>query len=121
METAVETATRLLSALGELVDQEGMYLRGGYYDLAREVRQRAAPVVQSLTGLAGQPGVGALEPQIMAVVRRGEDHAGFLREKLVELSDEIRRTDRARQRTAQVAPAYKQTSGAAAARFRAAG
>lgn len=120
METPALKAARLLGALDEMVEQEGMYLRGGYYDLAGEIRQRAEPLVQMLVGLAGQPGVSALGSQVTALVERSDRHAAFMRDKLQELDQEIQRIDQARFRTAQVAPAYTQAAEAIAPRFEAA-
>ena len=121
METPAQTAARLLGALRELTAQEGMYLRGGYYDLAVDIRRRAAPLVQQLSALAGQPDVQSVQPEVRALVELGEAHAAFLRGKMAELGAEIRRTDQARQRLAQVVPAYAPPAGAALTRFEAAG
>ena len=121
METPLTKATRLLAALSDLVDQEDMYLHGGYYDLAVEIRQRSAPLVQQLVEVAGETGVARLGPQVTALVQRSDRHAAFLQEKLQEMGQEIRRTDRARQRTASIAPVYKQAGTEVANRFRAAG
>ncbi len=121
METPVQMAARLLTALDELTEQEGMYLRGGYYDLAVETRQRAEPLVRRLTGMAGLPALGELRSQVAAVLEHSERHAAFLREKLEELGAEIRRIDQARHRVAQVAPAYSRSPGAGTPHFQAAG
>ena len=121
METPAQTAARLLGALQELTEQEGMYLRGGYYDLAGDIRRRTAPLVQQLVALADQPGVQDFQAEVRTLVEQSERHSGFLREKMVELGAEIRRTDQARLRTAQVAPAYTHPAGAAVTRFEAAG
>ena len=120
METPLQMAARLLTALDEMTEQEGMYLRGGYYDLAVEIRQRAEPLVRQLAGMAGLPGVGDLRRQVAAVLAHSERHAAFLREKLEELGAEIRRIDQARHRVAQVAPAYTRSPGAGTQHFQAA-
>jgi len=107
MEAPRETAARLLAALDMLVEQEGMYLRGGYYDLSVETRQRAEPIVQHLATLAADPALAdEFRPRITAITERSAIHAEFLRGKLVDLATEIRGNDQARQRVAQVAPAY---------------
>ena len=121
METPAQTATRLLGALQELTGQEGMYLRGGYYDLAADVRRRTAPLVEQLAALAGQPGLPDVRAEVRALVELSERHAAFMREKMSELGAEIRRTDQARQRVAQVVPAYGQPAAPAPKRFAAAG
>ena len=124
MEVPRETVARLLAALDTLVEQEGMYLRGGYYDLSAETRQRADPLVQRLVALAADPAVAdEFRPRVTAVLERSAGHAEFLRGKLEDLAAEIRGTDQARQRAAQIAPAYAPALPRAAviSRFQAAG
>lgn len=121
METPTQFAARLFTALAELVEQEGMYLRGGYYDLALETRQRADPLVQQLVTLASEPSLGDFRLQVTAVLERSASHGAFMQGKLTEIATEIRRTNQARQRTAQVAPIYAGAAPLAAARFEAAG
>lgn len=106
METATHQAARLLLALEELVEQEGIFLRGGYYDLAAEIRNRAAPLVDQLAGLAGQPGIDSYQPRVAALQTRSAEHADFISRKMIELTVELRRIDEARHRASQVAPAY---------------
>lgn len=121
METPLQEATRLLSALDELVDQEGMYLRGGYYDLAVETRDRADPLVRRLVQLDGPPELMVLRPQLEAVLAKSTVHATLLQQKMSELRAEIQRTEQARHRNAQMRPAYGRNPALAAPRFQAAG
>lgn len=121
METPLQQATRLLAALDQLIEQEGMYLRGGYYDLATEIRDRTEPLVRQLVRLEGQPGVTGLRPQIETFLTRSASHAAFLQEKMTELRQEISRTAQARQRTNQMRPAYAGTPVLVASRFQATG
>lgn len=121
METPAQTAARLLASLDELTGQEGIYLRGGYYDLAVETRRRAAPLVRLLNDMAGQPGLEELRSPVTALLEQSERHAAFLREKLEALGAEIRRIDRARYRLAQVAPVYAQSLAGEIPNFQAAG
>lgn len=121
METPVQQAHRLVHALEQLVEQEGMYLRGGYYDLAVEIRGRTAPVVEQLVRLGAEPGVGDLRARIEAVVNRSAGHATFLQEKMTELTAEIRQIQQARQRSTQVRPAYGRARTIALPRFQATG
>jgi hypothetical protein len=56
------------------------------------------------------------------VVERSDRHAAFLEEKMRAVQAELQRTDQARHRAAQVAPAYAgRTPKATARRFLAAG
>jgi len=117
----VQTARRLLGALEDLVGHEGMYLRGGRYDLAAAVRGRLDPLVNQLVALSTAPGVSALQPRVAALVRLSEVHSTLMAEKQEEFAAEIKRTDRARHRAAQVAPAYVSGPAASVPRFQAAG
>lgn len=121
METPNQLAVRLFTALDELVAREGRYLRGGFYELALENRQRASPLVQRLVTLAGAPGLADFRPRVAAVLERSDCHAEYLQGKLTEVVAEIRRTDRARHRTAQIAPLYADAPRRTAPRFQAAG
>ena len=64
METPVQCAARLLAALNELVDREGVHLRAGSFDLALEVRKRTDPLVRRLVELAGEPGVDDFRTEV---------------------------------------------------------
>jgi len=114
-------AARLLAALEDLIGREGMYLRAGQYDLVVSNRRRTEPLVRQLAAMADLPGVRELRPLLDATLERSERNAALLREKMQELGYELRRTNQARYRTAQVAPAYSQTAGASTPRFAAAG
>ncbi|MBI2815130.1 MAG: hypothetical protein HYX71_12695 [Opitutae bacterium] len=106
METAAQLASRLLTALQELVDREGIFLRGGYYDLAAETRGRADPLIRQLVELAGQPGLEAHQRRVAALQARSAEHEAFISGKMAELSAELRRIELARHRAAHAAPAY---------------
>jgi hypothetical protein len=115
METPARKASRLLLALDELIAQEGMYLRAGYFDLAVETRERAEPLVQELVAMADMPGVSDYRPQVKALLENSDRHAAFIQEKLKELGAEIRRTDQALHLAHQMVPAYVRSAGAAVA------
>lgn len=120
MEAPAQQAARLLVALHELVEREGVFLRGGYYDLAVETRERTAPLIRQLAGLAGQPGLEAQQSRVAALQARCAEHENFIRAKIAELNEELQRVERARHRAAQVAPAYAQDPARGFARWRAA-
>lgn len=121
METPAQKTGRLVGALEELIEQEGMYLRGGYYDLAVEVRERTAPLVEQLVRLARQPEAATWQPRIEVAVTRSQAHATFLQEKMDELRAELRQIEQARHRTVRVLPAYAPAARAIEPRFLAAG
>lgn len=120
METPAQEAARLLIALDELVGREGGLLRGGYYDLAAEIRERTAPLVQQLAGLAGQPGVEDCRPRLAALQARSAEHAAFISGKITALAAELRLIDQARHRVAQVAPVYTREPARGTPRWQAA-
>ena len=121
METPVQHAARLLIALNELIEQEGLHLRAASYDQVLEIRHRTEPVVRQLVELSGQPGVNQLRVQVNELVERSAAHSRFLQERMDEVGAEIRRTDQARHRAAQLAPAYVRPPGVIVPRFLAAG
>ncbi len=111
----------MLAALDELIAQEGMYLRGGYFDLAMETRERAEPLVQQLVAMAEMSGVTDYIPQVMALVERSDQHSAFIDGKLQELGAEIRRIDQAHHTAQQVVPYARSTGQPAPSRFLATG
>ncbi len=120
-ESPCQFAARLFTALEELVEQEGMYLRGGFFDLVVDSRRRSAPLVKQLGVLAREPGMADFAPQVAALLERCAIHDAFLQGKMLELTLEIRRIDQARHRTSRVAPAYASFAREAAPQFQAAG
>ena len=121
METPVQTANRLLQAIAMLTEQEGMYLHAGYFDLAVTARRRATPLVERMVELARASGLAELQPRVDELLRDSEKNATLLCQRMAEVKDELRRIREARQRVAQIAPAYTRPSGEPAARFAAAG
>ena len=121
METPVQQAARLVAALNDLIRQEGDYLSAGSFDAAAEIRERADPIVRQLVELSDAPGVKNFTPQVNALVERSALHSTLLQEKMDELGAEIRRTDQARHRVAQLAPSYVRSPGSVVPQFLAAG
>jgi len=121
VETPLQCAIRLLVALDELVALEGIYLRADSFELAAEIRNRTEPIVVRLVELAQFPGVSELRTKVAAIVARSERHAAILEEKIAEYRAELRRTDQARHRTSQLAPAYSRAPASLNQRFVAAG
>jgi hypothetical protein len=107
METPFETAQRLLSALDELVMQETMLIRTMDFVEAVEVRERAAPLVIRLCGLAGDSDITALRPRVDALLDRCSQNYHFLDTQLQRLQSELDRVNTARGRLRKVAPAYR--------------
>ena len=115
METPLETARRLLTALDELVMQETMLIRTMDFVEAVEVRERATPLVSRLCALAEDPAVQQLRPHVAALLERSSQNFHFLDSQLQRLQGELDRISSARGRLRKVAPAYR---GAAPAESR---
>jgi hypothetical protein len=106
METPVQTAVRLLSALEDMAAQESNLLRTLDFVDAVEIQERAAPLVQKLVELAHHPEVAALQSRVGALLTRRNQNRHFLDAHLAQLQSELRRIDEARVRLAGLAPAY---------------
>jgi hypothetical protein len=121
MEAPATRAHRLLTALELLLTQEGRYRQAGLDELMLATRQRAEPLVQQLAMLAGACGVTGLDERVRAILERNDEHARCLQVKMAELGAEIQRLEGARQRVAQLLPAYAGVNARLWPRFEAAG
>jgi len=117
METPVQTAVRLLSALEDFASQEANLVRTMDFVEAVAVQERAFPLVRLLAELAEDPGVAALKPQVAALLARREQNRHFIDAHLERLQSELRRIDEARARLARLAPAYGAGAGHQSARL----
>lgn len=127
METYLETATRLLTALEDLVVQETVLIRTMDFVEAVEVRERAAPIVEKLCALAADlPGPDTRDPFALAfrerladLLDRGSQNYHFLEAQLQRLQSELDRVTEARGRLKHLAPAYQayRRTGAAESRL----
>jgi hypothetical protein len=106
METPLQAALRLLSALEELVGQETLLIRTMDFVEAVDLQERAGPLVEKLCALAAVPEVAALRPRVAGLMeRRGQNHH-FLDTQLARIQGELARVNEARGRLRRVAPAY---------------
>jgi len=106
METAVQTAGRLLAALDDFAAQETILFRTLEFTAAVALQERAAPLVQKLGELAEAPGVAGLRPRVAALLARREQSYHFLNAQMERLHLEARRIEEARARLARMAPVY---------------
>jgi hypothetical protein len=113
METPLETATRLLAALEELVMQETLLIRTMEFVEAVEVQERAGPLVEKLCSLVVDPTVIQLRPRAAELLERCNQNYHFLDTQMIRLQGELDRVTEARNRLRRVAPVYR-TAGAAA-------
>lgn len=106
METPLQTAQRLLSALEDFASQEAVLLRSLDLVEAVQISERAAPLVEKLCSLAIDPGVSSLRPRVEELVAQRRRNAVLLDAHLARLQGELRRIDEARLRLSRVAPVY---------------
>ena len=117
METPLQTATRLLTALEDLAGQETMLIRTMEFVEAVAVQERAAPLVATLCALATEPEVTTLRPRIKGLLERWGQNYHFLDTQLAQLNEELQRVTEARGRLRHVAPAYKTVAAPAESRL----
>jgi hypothetical protein len=106
MADAQQTAHRLLAALEDLASQEAVLLRSLDLVEAVQISERAAPLVEKLCALAGDPDLAPLRPRIEELVAQRRRNAVLLDSHLARLQSELRRIDEARSRLSRVAPVY---------------
>lgn len=106
MESPLQTAQRLLSALEDLASQESILLRSLDLVEAVQISERAAPLVEKLCALAIDPSVAELRPRVEEIVSQRRRNAVLLDSHLERLQGELRRIDEARTRLSRVAPVY---------------
>ena len=104
-----------------MIGHEEMYLQTGNFEKVAETRERTAPLVRSLVELSAQPGVGEFRPRVALLVGCSAAHSLVLMEKMQEVRDEIRRSDRALHHASRLAPAYVKSSEGPPRRFLATG
>lgn len=107
MESALQSATRLLAALEELSAEETVLIRTMDFVEATAVRERAAPLVERLCTLAAEPSVQGLRARVTTVLERSEQNFHFLNAQLTRLNEELARVTEARHRLRRVAPIYR--------------
>ncbi len=107
MTTPLETATRLLAALEELVMQETLLIRTLDFVAAVELQERVAPLVEKLCVLAADPAVAPLQERAAGLLARRAQNHHFLDTQLNRLQGELERVTEARSRLRRVAPVYR--------------
>ncbi|MDQ5978498.1 MAG: hypothetical protein QG602_1472 [Verrucomicrobiota bacterium] len=117
METPFQTATRLLTALDELVREEITLIRTMDFVEAVGIRERTGPLVEKLCSLAEDPAVAALQPRVRVLLDRWSQNHHFLETQLVRLQAELGRVNEARGRLRRVVPAYLRPGFAAESRL----
>jgi len=108
MASPLATATRLLTALDELVMEETMLLRMEDFVETAELRERMLPVVEQLCLCAPEfsPDSG-FRRRLDDLLHRSEQNLRVLEAELARRHEELLRVGEALGRLRRVAPAYK--------------
>lgn len=107
METPVQRCSRLAAALADLAAQEAAALAARDIEAVLALQERAAPLVEFLSGQAGEIACHApLAAQLAAVHARRAQSARSLAAEVEKSRGALREAGAARRRIAQIAPAY---------------
>jgi hypothetical protein len=120
METLAQRCARITAALEDLVMQESVALRTRDFATADTIADRAAPLVEWLVACSHAI-PAALKERIAAVQARRAENLELLAAETVSGMEELRQIAMSRRRVAQVMPAYRAKTVAAAKRLSAVG
>ncbi|HVS51297.1 MAG TPA: hypothetical protein VHD62_02985 [Opitutaceae bacterium] len=109
METPAQMCARLIAALEDLAGQEAAALDARDFRGAVTVQDRAAPLVELLCAHADDVADEALRARIAALIERRNRTGEWLAEQIARVREQLRETQVAQRRVAQVAPAYGQS------------
>lgn len=110
METPAQMHARLIAALEDLAGQEAAALAARDFRLAVAVQDRAAPLVELLGAHADEVADETLRKRVAALIERRNRNGEWLAEQIARVREQLRETEAARRRVAQVAPAYRRTT-----------
>lgn len=106
METPVQQCHRLLSALEELASQEAAMICAEDYAGIGRGQKRAAPLVARLVSLALESDL-PVRQRVLALVARRNANQEKIDAHVARTQAELQRTQLARGRVFQMAPAYR--------------
>jgi hypothetical protein len=110
METPAQMCTRLLTALEDLAAQEAATLQARDFATAIAIQDRAAPLVELLAAHREELNDPTLRARVAELFARRSRTGEWLAEQMARVREELRQTDVARRRVAQVAPVYGRAS-----------
>ncbi len=105
MTPAAQTFTRLLTALEDLITQEGVLLRAADFPGVLATQQRCAPLVDRLVGLATHADT-AVRTRIAAIITRRAEGMELLAEEIARTRVELSEMQASQHRAARLAPVY---------------
>lgn len=105
--SASARARRILSALDDLVGQEGVLLRSMDLVEALQIAERCSPLVEELCQLASDPEAVELRESVAALLQKRQRNAALLESHLQRVQEEMRRIEDARRKLSRTAPVYR--------------
>jgi hypothetical protein len=106
METPAQMCARLLTALEDLAAQESATLQARDFTAAIAIQDRAAPLVELLAAHREEMNDPMLRARVAELSARRSRTGEWLAEQMARVREELRHSDVARRRVAQVAPVY---------------
>lgn len=106
METPAQKCARIISALEDLVAQEGAALGAGDFTAAHAIQERTEPLVSFLVSQPEHASEPRLRRRIEALHARRTQHSERLAGRIAQVRGELQETTLHRRHVAQVAPAY---------------
>ena len=111
METAEETALRLLAALEILVAEDEFAVRAGEFEQTLAVQKRAEPVIVRLAQLLSRPGLSdqtrqSLSPRLTGLRARRAASLEVLNSRLVDMQASLATLDAAYNQLGDLKSAY---------------
>lgn len=114
MEPPRQKFSRLVTALGELIEQEASTLAARDFAAVGEIQRRAAPVVAGLAELGPDAADELSRVRIAALLTRRQRSLDLLETQLANARSELEALNEGSRRVTQVSPVYGRSRTAAA-------
>jgi hypothetical protein len=108
METIAQHCERIVTALEDLVAQEGAAVASRDFSAMLALQERTAPLVDFVIARAPVPSGSALRNRLMALHERRRQNGEALAAEIERTRAELQQMQNTRRRVAQIAPVYGQ-------------
>jgi len=105
---AFQTADRLVSALGDLLDREAVAARSGSGTRVRAIQGRIGPLIEALTRLAVESPGHAFAGALAALAEKRRRNTALIEAALAKVRRDVELRAQASQRLGRISPAYGQ-------------
>jgi len=106
MKRCAETAERIVASLGELLAREAVAARAGSGSRVLAIQVRIAPLLEALSGMAGQLRSAWIHAALLGLAERRRQNVLLMQEALLKTRREIDSRSEALERLRRVRPAY---------------